>query len=97
MPPEAAAGLAWHPRALYAKYDAWQLARRAKRLFQSIAPQVGGWGTVRRGVATGWQGGCKLVGRRPELGSHTVDPSSGNSSPAVHLCCPALSAPGPWF
>ncbi len=45
VPPEAAAGLAWHPRALYAKYDAWQLARRAKRLFQSIAPQVGWAGT----------------------------------------------------
>ncbi|PRW58559.1 cereblon isoform X2 isoform B [Chlorella sorokiniana] len=43
VPPEAAAGLAWHPRALYAKYDAWQLARRAKRLFQSIAPQARGF------------------------------------------------------
>lgn len=97
VPPEAAAGLAWHPRALYAKYDAWQLARRAKRLFQSIAPRVGGWGTVRRGVAACWKGGCKLVGRPPELGSHTAHPSSSNSSPAMHLCCPALPAPGPWL
>ena len=63
VPPEAAAGLAWHPRALYAKYDAWQLARRAKRLFQSIAPQVGwaavqGWFEVVQTVAL-WQAGLK--------------------------------------
>ncbi|KAL4443928.1 hypothetical protein ABPG75_011665 [Micractinium tetrahymenae] len=40
VPREAAAGLAWHPPALYAGYDAWRLARRAKRLFHSIAPQA---------------------------------------------------------
>lgn len=55
VPPEAAAGLAWHPRALWAKYDAWQLARRAKRLFQSIAPQVGrAQGGRPGGVRNGW-------------------------------------------
>ena len=40
VPREAAAGLAWHPPALYARYDAWRLARRARKLFHAIAPQV---------------------------------------------------------
>ncbi|KAL4426161.1 hypothetical protein ABPG77_007443 [Micractinium sp. CCAP 211/92] len=40
VPREAAAGLAWHPPVLYSAYDAWRLARRAKRLFHSIAPQA---------------------------------------------------------
>lgn len=40
VPREAAAGLAWHPPTVYSGYDAWRLARRAKRLFHSIAPRV---------------------------------------------------------
>ena len=40
VPREATEGVAWHPRALYGRFDAWQLARRARRLFHSIAPQV---------------------------------------------------------
>ncbi|EFN59238.1 hypothetical protein CHLNCDRAFT_138225 [Chlorella variabilis] len=40
VPAEAQAGVAWHPRALYATFDAWQLAKRARRLFHSIAPQA---------------------------------------------------------
>lgn len=40
VPREAAAGLAWHPPTVYSGYDAWRLARRAKRLFHSIAPRA---------------------------------------------------------
>ena len=40
VPPEARAGMAWHVPRLDESYDPWQLAKRAKKLFHSIAPQV---------------------------------------------------------
>ncbi|KAL4853631.1 Phospholipase A I [Chlorella vulgaris] len=40
VPLEARAGVAWHPPGIYALYDSWRLAKRARRLFHSIAPQA---------------------------------------------------------
>ena len=40
VPPEARAGMAWHLPRLYDSYDPWQLAKRARKLFHSIAPQA---------------------------------------------------------
>lgn len=89
VPREAAAGLAWHPPVLYSVYDAWRLARRAKRLFHSIAPQVPP--SRGRGVSQHRQ---RLFGGRP-AGFHNTCPR--RAPPATVAISPAAAPcpPGP--